>query len=271
MENSCEKESVRFDKNAKFYNSDHRVVCWFSCGAASAVATKMSIEGWKGKRPVHVVYCDTMSSEHPDNQRFFDECQEWFGVKIEKIKSRKYRDVDEILDKNSWWGGWSGAICTTELKKVPRKEYERWTDTHVFGFTSKEKKRAKSFEEKNPNLDVEFPLIDFDVSNEKCLKVISDNGIDIPVMYRQGFKFNNCIGCIKSSNPSYWNKIRHLYPEVFDKRAKQSRKFGKKLVVLHGYRISLDDLMPDEDYDFEEDIECGVLCNGPTVDSQGLK
>ena len=45
-----------------------RVLVWFSCGAASAVAAKMSVEKY-GDR-CEVVYCDTLKYEHSDNLRF---------------------------------------------------------------------------------------------------------------------------------------------------------------------------------------------------------
>ena len=55
-----------------------RIVSWFSCGAASAAATKLAIQN-AGGREVVVAYCDTFKREHPDNRRFFDDCQRWFG------------------------------------------------------------------------------------------------------------------------------------------------------------------------------------------------
>ena len=45
----------------------NRVISWFSCGAASAVATKLAIV--ESKTPVEVVYCH-VKEEHPDNLRF---------------------------------------------------------------------------------------------------------------------------------------------------------------------------------------------------------
>ena len=48
-----------------------RHVVWFSCGAASAIAAKVAVEKYGDS--VEVVYCDTLSSEHPDNARFYRE------------------------------------------------------------------------------------------------------------------------------------------------------------------------------------------------------
>ncbi len=57
-----------------------RVLCWFSCGAASAVATKLAIETY-GDR-CEVLYCDTLKYEHPDNARFMADVQNWVGKEI---------------------------------------------------------------------------------------------------------------------------------------------------------------------------------------------
>ena len=49
-------------------NNESRVLSWFSCGDASAVASKLAVEKY-GDR-CEVVYCDTLAHEHPDNFRF---------------------------------------------------------------------------------------------------------------------------------------------------------------------------------------------------------
>ena len=72
--------------------SPGRMVVWFSCGAASAVAAKLAVEAY-GDR-CHVVYCDTMASEHPDNARFFADVERWIERKIEVVKSAKYTTPD---------------------------------------------------------------------------------------------------------------------------------------------------------------------------------
>ena len=66
-----------------------RVVCWFSCGATSAIATKITIEKYKDKYPIVVAYCDT-GSEHPDNVRFLHDCEKWFDYPITVLKNEKF-------------------------------------------------------------------------------------------------------------------------------------------------------------------------------------
>lgn len=60
--------------------SNNRVVVWFSCGAASAVAAYLAIQKY-GDSAV-IVNCDTLSSEHPDNLRFFYDVEVWLKRSI---------------------------------------------------------------------------------------------------------------------------------------------------------------------------------------------
>ena len=66
----------------------NRVVCWFSCGAASAVATKLVLTQFKDKEIV-IAYTEVIE-EHPDNKRFLVDCEEWFGQKILILGNDRY-------------------------------------------------------------------------------------------------------------------------------------------------------------------------------------
>lgn len=238
-----------------------RTVVWFSAGAASAVAAKMAVE--RGGN-VHVVYCDTMATEHPDNRRFFGEVQAWLGCEIQVIRSTEYTDVDDVFERRRYMAGVSGAACTHHLKRVPREKFERWDDTHVFGYTLEEGDRAVDFEEKNPSLHVEWILIDQRITKRDCLNMLAAAGIEMPAMYLLGFKHNNCKGCVKATSPDYWNRTRDHFPDVFERRARQSRLLGVRLVRYKGERIYLDQLPRDAfSLDGDGDIDCGPACQMP--------
>jgi hypothetical protein len=238
-----------------------RRVVWFSCGAASAVAAKMAVE--KYGSAVDVIYCDTMSAEHPDNARFFADVERWLGRPITKIKSGKYADLDEVFERTRYMAGIAGARCTTELKKLPRESFQRPDDIHLFGYTVEEKDRAEDFERNNPALDVEWILIENGVNKRDCLRALSDAQITLPVMYSIGFDHNNCLGCVKATSPTYWNRVRKLFPKVFERRARQSRLIGARLVRVNNERIFLDELDPDAQGDLFEAIDCGPVCQTP--------
>lgn len=52
-----------------------RILCWFSCGAASAYAAKIACESYGSE--LEILYCDTLAYEHPDNRRFMKDVEQW--------------------------------------------------------------------------------------------------------------------------------------------------------------------------------------------------
>jgi hypothetical protein len=240
------------------------VLCWFSAGAASACATKLAIEKY-GHDRVDVLYCDTLKYEHPDNWRFLLRCQSWFQHGITLLKSERYDDIFDVFDKTKYLVGVGGARCTTELKKIPRKKYQHIDDIQVFGYTEEETGRIKRFEEQNPEIKLDWILRDQGVDKAHCLKMVQQAGIELPAMYRLGYKNNNCIGCVKGQQ-GYWNKIRVDFPEAFDRMAKQERKMN--VAINKSYagdgkrkRVFLDELDPKAGkYEIEPDITCGPQC-----------
>lgn len=242
-----------------------RRLIWFSCGAASAVAAKLATEAYDD---LEVVYCDTMSTEHPDNARFFDDVQRWIGRPIRRLQSARFASVDDVFERTRYMAGIAGARCTVEMKKVPREEFQRPDDIHIFGYTAdpSEQLRAVKFEDNNPALFVEWVLIERGVTKADCLRLLAEAGIALPVMYALGFDHNNCLGCVKATSPGYWNRTRRLFPEVFARRAAQSRLLGARLVRVKGKRIFLDELPPEADAP-DDDIECGPVCQQPTEEA----
>lgn len=241
-----------------------RLLVWFSCGAASAVAAKLAVASHKGPEPVEVLYCEVVN-EHPDNARFRADVEKWLGVPIKGLRSKEYPDMDiySVFRKERYISGIQGARCTRALKREVRKAYEWGEDTHVFGYTADEGKRIATFERENPRLRCLWILRDLGVSKNDCYRVVADAGIELPVMYRLGYNNNNCIGCVKGG-AGYWNKIRRDFPEHFARMADFSRKLGVRLVKIGGERVFLDDLPPDAgNYEFEGDIECGPQCVMP--------
>lgn len=239
-----------------------RVLCWFSCGSASAVAAKLAVDKYGDK--VEVIYCDTLAYEHPDNLRFLKDVSNWIGKEIKIIGSKKYKDIFDVFEKTKYLVGVNGARCTVELKKRVRMEYQKPDDTHVFGFTFDEKKRADRFLEQNFEATY-FPLIDSKITKEDCHRIIKEAGIEQPEMYKLGYKNNNCIGCVKGQ-AGYWNKIRKDFPEAFKKMAEMERKLGAAINKTYAgdgkrKRVFLDELPEDAGRGFKErDIECGVIC-----------
>ena len=242
-----------------------RIVCWFSCGAASAIATKIMLQQAKELYPgIPVVIANSpIMEEHPDNERFFCQSQAWFGQEIVRIFNPKYPEgrnsIFEVF-KRGYLKGVNGAPCTTQLKRIPRGTFQQRGDLHVFGYEVTEKDRAQDFEERNPSLNVYFPLIESDLSKADCLAMLQDAGIEIPMMYKLGYSNNNCIGCVKGGM-GYWNKIRKDFPETFARMAKVEREIGHSILKNDKGPIFLGELNPTMGrYKDEPDIDCSFSC-----------
>ena len=234
-----------------------RVVVWFSCGAASAVAAKLGVDEY-GDRAI-VVYCNTMASEHQDNPRFMRDVEKWIGRDI-LIIGGKYDSVDEVFKAERYMAGVRGAKCTVEMKKVPRFKFQEPDDVHVFGYTSEEGKRIRNFSDNNPELLTDWILLRHHLTKINCMEILMEAGIILPAMYQLGFKNNNCIGCVKATSPTYWNRVRKYFPAVFERRCQQSRELGVKLVQIKRERVFLDQLPEAVEFQPEENISCGPEC-----------
>ncbi|MBA4349519.1 MAG: hypothetical protein C0415_05985 [Thermodesulfovibrio sp.] len=235
-----------------------RILIWFSCGAASAVAAKTAI-GCFQREDIEVIYCDTLKYEHPDNIRFLDIISEWIGREIKILKSTKYNDIMECFRGERFLVGPHGAPCTRLMKKQVRLDYASGLDVHVFGLTADEPKRIKQSEADNPQLWCEWVLRDAGITKKDCYRILQEAGIELPMMYRMGYKNNNCIGCVKGG-AGYWNKIRQDFPERFEEMAALEKEIGGYICKLNKKRIRLFDLPYGMGRYNEEDIECGTLC-----------
>jgi len=236
-----------------------RVISWFSCGAASAVATKLALS--ESTTPVEIVYCH-VREEHPDNMRFKQSCEQWFGQEIKVIRNEKYDgSIYNVFEKTKYLVGIAGAPCTRLLKKEMRKNYEQAGDRQVFGYTVEEQDRVDRFIDANNDVNLWSILIDKGLTKQDCLAILQRAGIELPTMYKLGYQNNNCIGCVKGG-AGYWNKIRIDFPAQFDRMAAMEKKIGAKILKIGDERIWLSDLPKDAgDYPKEQAIECGIFCH----------
>lgn len=233
-----------------------RLVIWFSAGATSAVAAKCALEANAGRLETVVAYCET-GSHHEDNLRFLKDCERWLNHPITILQHGKYKSVDEVILGERYLNGPAGAACTKLLKVLIRKEFQRAaTDLQVFGFHAGEVDRAADYRQKFPEVRLSVPLIKRGLFHDDCLAMLREVGIELPMLYRMGYRNNNCIGCVKGGM-GYWNKVRVDMPTVFARRAKQERVVGHS--CING--TFLDELDPTAGrYEAEPDIACEGVC-----------
>jgi hypothetical protein len=239
------------------------IAVWFSCGAASAVASKRTIEKYGDTHNILIVN-NPVDEEDDDNRRFMNDVSKWLGQPIIQAVNSKANTTSavDIWDKRKYMSGINGAPCTLVLKKEARYEFEKSNkiDYHVLGFTADEVGRHERFVkyERDNVLPV---LIEDGITKQMCFDIITSAGIALPRVYSMGYPNANCIGCVKATSPTYWNHVRRMHPDQFRERAEQSRSLGVKLVRYKGKRIFLDELPENAKGRGMKSYECGIFCD----------
>jgi 3'-phosphoadenosine 5'-phosphosulfate sulfotransferase (PAPS reductase)/FAD synthetase len=192
---------------------ENKIICWWSGGVTSAVACKKAIEIY-GVENCRVIMIDT-HNENEDTYRFLVDCEKWYRCKIETITAigNKWGNIQDVWITRKSLNTATGAICSTELKRVVREKWEKENTFkyQVFGFEfePKEFNRAKGMTINHPNIKAVYPLLMFGLTKKDCLQIISDAKIEVPLVYKLGYKNNNCFktGCVQGGI-GYWQKIQ---------------------------------------------------------------
>lgn len=216
------------------------VICWWSGGITSAVACKVAIDLF-GIDRCRVVMIDTFN-EHPDTYRFKEDCSKWYGKQIEVITDigKQYENIQDVWRKHKSLNVATGAICSTQLKRRVREKWQETVDYdyQVFGFEfdKKEFNRAKSLEMNHPKAKSIYPLLMFGYDKDKCIEIVQEAGIEIPIMYKMGFRNNNCFGtgCVQGGI-GYWQKMKRDFPDKFNEMADMEHE----LTALKGSPVTM--------------------------------
>ncbi len=191
-----------------------RLVMQFSCGAASAVAARLTVAEWRSDpSKVDILVVNAfIQEEHEDNRRFLNDVAAWLGIggvpfPITVLRDEKFN----ASMKNRFT-----APCSQHLKQDVLKSIAQPGDVSVIGYTGddRERERAVRLEEMFSGESFRFPLIEAGLTKSDCLAMVERAGIALPYMYRLGYRNANCIGCVKGGE-GYWNKIRRDFPERF--------------------------------------------------------
>jgi hypothetical protein len=112
----------------------------------------------------------------------------------------------------------TGAICSTELKRELREEYQDLTKDHaqIFGFDITEVERHFNMRKNYPEINCVSLLIDSKIGKKECVQFFTDKCIEIPKAYLLGYRNNNCLGtgCVRGGI-GYWQKYQIDFPDNF--------------------------------------------------------
>ena len=246
------------------------IFCNFSCGAASAVATKLTLSKYPRERVV--IVNAFLAQEHPDNRRFLRDCEAWFKHPVTVLRDTKYGASPKRLWKETgFMASRYGARCSIELKRELLDAVRTPDDTVVLGYTAdlRDVKRFERFFDPGSNNPPEVPLIERGLTKADCLAIVERAGIELPLMYRLGFNNANCIGCVKGGE-GYWNKIRRHFPAEFAEIAEIQESIGPGAYLFRkrdtGERYGLLALPPDAGRDDSTVPDCSFFCEAAEVD-----
>lgn len=245
-----------------------RILAQFSCGAASAVATKLILAEYGDRVTIVNAYIE---EEDPDNRRFAADCEKWFGRPIVNLRDVKYgASAIRVFETVGYIKGPNGASCTARIKRGLLREFEKPGDVLVLGYTAEEQWRLDDWLDNWPDRPIITPLIDRGLTKEDCKAMVMRAGIELPRMYRLGYDNANCIGCVKGGL-GYFRAIREDFPEKFERLAQAEDKVasihGENAFILRhrsgplkGKRFPLRELPAGPIHRGEPLPACGLFC-----------
>lgn len=236
-----------------------RHLLWID-GVNSAVMGALVLQEIPDAIPVH---CDLGDSVHADSRRFIDDLENWYGKTIFRIKSKKYDTIDDVFKARKYLSGVNGAPCTGEMKFAPRMDFELPSDIHYWGYAAdkRDAKRFKDMQTAYPLLKQRAPLIDLGMKKAETHAYLEECKIKRPYVYDIGMPNGNCLCCVKATSPNYWAHQRLHFPEVFARRAAQSRLYNVRLTRIKGERIFIDEIPTDWPTEIKDNFGgCGFHC-----------
>lgn len=238
-----------------------RIVCHFSCGAASAVATKLVLAA--ENRDHVVIFNSFIKEEHPDNRRFLADCETWFGHPVTVLRDEVYgASVHQVWKTRRYMHNRLFTPCSYYLKRELIEANSVPSDRHVYGYTYEELRTRPAVKRMVEN-GAWCPLIDRGLSHADCLSIVERAGIKLPEMYLLGFNNANCIGCCKGGE-GYWNKIREVFPDQFAEVVQIQESIGEGAYLfrdrVNGVRFGLKDLDPKAGRHSVEIPSCSFVC-----------
>lgn len=190
-------------------------VVMFSGGVGSWAAARRLVER-EGADAVTLLFADTLM-EDPDLYRFLDQAAADVGAPLVRIADG--RDIWQVFKDRRMLGNSRIAPCSTELKQKPAR---RWMDENapdgvvVLGIDWTEEHRLPGATKGWEPYRVEAPLCHPPYRTKKqLLGELAERGIELPRLYRLGFKHNNCGGGCVRAGQAQFALLRQQLPDVF--------------------------------------------------------
>jgi len=227
--------------------SNRHIVC-LSGGIASAAMAQWVEDNIGGDI---IYYFNDVKWEHPDLYRFLKDLERVLNIKI--TYDNNGMNPEEIFYKNKMLGSNRTPLCSKILKAEMLQKFVKEGDTLYFGIDTQEIHRAARITPIYERFGCKcvFPLIDNFIFKDNAFQIIKDLGIEIPQMYKDGFKHNNCSGGCVRSGRNQWLSLLRKYPDVYADRERIELEFT---IWNNKRRLVKDPKYKPRDYTFMKEI-----------------
>ena len=208
------------------------VIVTLSGGKASAWCADMALKTFPKKEVI--LYFNDTKWEHPDLYRFLHDLESHFNHEITidsdgRSPEQLFKD-ENCLASNRW------AFCSRILKAKRLQSFYKDGDVLIFGIGLTETHRAdricsvyqKVYAKTKKRMTIRFPIIETKTTTIDIDSWLCETGIEEPLMYKLGFKHNNCSGGCVRSGKKQWALLLEKIPEVYRERERVEEEMRQR-------------------------------------------
>lgn len=194
---------------------------------AGVNSTALIIEMVKrNMKPDYVVFADT-GSEMPETYQHVEKMTGWFqrkGLEFIIVRS-KHKPIYDYYFNKEMIPSRQFRDCTDKFKKQPilkfLKQFKTEGVKQYIGIGYDEPSRIRQSETKW--IEFSYPLWEWRITRQKCIEIIQEEGLDVPVK-------SGCFMCPFQSNES-WKSLFKTHKELF-KKSREMEENGSRYPEL---------------------------------------
>lgn len=215
----------------------------FSGGLGSYYTTKRLLEQGIDKKDIILLFTDT-KSEDADLYRFLKDAEKKLEIPITNFSDG--RDIWQVYKDHRFLSNSRVDHCSGDLKRrMSRKFIKQFKPNEVIiylGFDWTEMHRYEKAVKAWLPYRMEAPLCNppYIDKGDMKIKIVEEDGIQLPRLYKMGFAHNNCGGfCVKAGIGHYYHLLEvdpERYKYFEDKEQETINYIGKDVSILRRTR-----------------------------------